>query len=75
MTFVVQCPKCGWWRLLEPRKTLQEATFKCFYCRYSRKIHDKVKGGLSVNWKGPFDNNEALRTVQGLNKKRGGGND
>jgi len=73
--YVFQCKKCGRWSVREVRK-LDSAVFKCPYCRHQEKIKKKSDFGLSLKYKGGFDNpNEASIIALAENKIMGADED
>lgn len=50
ITLVIKCPECGKHQLKQSKNWLN-ATFKCIYCRMSRKFNKKNDFGSSVWYK------------------------
>jgi len=59
--YVFRCCKCGHIQVKEIRSNLSVASFKCFKCEKSTKIHDAKKGKINLDYYGAFDCRVAQR--------------
>jgi len=61
--YVLRCPKCGSVQAFHTGKDLTDVTFSCRTCGRTTKLHDKHRGGLRADIKGPMPGLKAASTA------------